>query len=74
MQASWKGALPLFGILERKRGKGIDCDVTRIHPLPDLDFRPAWEFAEHQGRPSNGDKGPRSDKAITEIKAGCDDN
>lgn len=38
MQASWKGALPLFGILERKRGKGIDCDVTRVHTSPRSGF------------------------------------
>lgn len=82
MQAFRKEALPLFGSLESEEGKGIDCDVARVHLLPDLGFRPAWKSAEHQGRPSNApllsrspeDKGPRSDKVITEIKAGCEDS
>lgn len=58
---------------ERRGGKGIGCDVAKSPPLPDLDFHPALESAEHQGRPRKT-RGPRSDTAVTEIRAGCDDS
>lgn len=54
MQASRKEALPLFGILEREEG---ERDRLRRYESPLRSqiwiFRPAWESAEHQGRPSN---------------------